>query len=129
MKKIFFLAMTAIILCACGKEEEKTGSISGIVTDITGEPVKASVRVIHAPENFNPDKDYSDKEWDEIQSKIVVIEKIATGNDGYFEFHNIPVGRYWITAETAYGYNYYPVAVVEGKNIRADIEIILDEDW
>ena len=130
--KILCLLMTfAVCFSACKKDEQtKTGSISGIVTNLAGEPVKsATVTILHTPENFNPDKNYTDKEWDNLQSQIYAIESTMTGSDGYFEFHDIRVGKYYLHAETWTAYNYFPIVVTEGKTTRADIRIIPDMYW
>jgi hypothetical protein len=112
MKKIFYYAMAAALVCGCvGEEDEgtKTGAISGIVTDFaTGEPIKAAaMTVVH--------EDYSDE---------YAIESTLTGSDGYYEFLNVPAGQHYIVAEKAgYNNNYYPVLVTDSKTTRADIQI------
>ncbi len=108
MKKQLFVAMlliaSAAIWFGCkDKEEEYTGSISGIVTDkATGEPIKnAGVELKPSGKNT------------------------VTGSDGQFEFVEIELGEYTLVA-TKTGYNdgeSSKITVSAGQTAHCDIQM------
>lgn len=108
MKKTIFVALlliaSAAIWFGCkDKEEEYTGSISGIVTDkATGEPIKnAGVELKPSGKNT------------------------VTGSDGQFEFVEIELGEYTLVA-TKTGYNdgeSSKITVSAGQTAHCDIQM------
>ena len=108
MKRLIFVAMlliaSAAIWFGCkDKEEEYTGSISGIVTDkATGEPIKnAGVELKPSGKNT------------------------VTGSDGQFEFVEIELGEYTLVA-TKTGYNdgeSSKITVSAGQTAHCDIQM------
>lgn len=108
MKKLVFVAMLLIVSIAIwfgckDKEEEYTGSISGIVTDkATGEPIKnAGIELKPSGKNT------------------------VTGSDGQFEFVEIELGEYTLLA-TKTGYNdgeSSKITVSAGQTAHCDIQM------
>lgn len=108
MKKTIFVALlliaSAAIWFGCkDKEEEYTGSISGIVTDkATGEPIKnAGIELKPSGKNT------------------------VTGSDGQFEFVEIELGEYTLLA-TKTGYNdgeSSKITVSAGQTAHCDIQM------
>lgn len=108
MKKQLFVALlliaSAAIWTGCkDKEEEYTGSISGIVTDkATGEPIKnAGIELKPSGKNT------------------------VTGSDGQFEFVEIELGEYTLLA-TKTGYNdgeSSKITVSAGQTAHCDIQM------
>ncbi len=100
---LLLIASTAIWFGCKDKEEEYTGSISGIVTDkATGEPIKnAGVELKPSGKNT------------------------VTGSDGQFEFVEIELGEYTLVA-TKTGYNdgeSSKITVSAGQTAHCDIQM------
>ena len=105
MKKVIIYFAAVALMCGCGKEKEKPGSIYGVITDKeTGEPMRAS--------------------GVELYSGKTLITKTVTGDEGQYEFVEINGGEYRLVV-TVNGYKNvdYQVAVSAGKIARADMQL------
>ena len=121
---IMMAAFVSVNLVSCGDddevaEEDKVGSIYGIVTELgTAEPMKAvGVELF----NFSSYKEYSGKY--EFKDKTTLL-KTVTFDDGHFEFNNLNPGQYGVTV-VADGYETVTgiVSVEAGRQARIDLQI------
>lgn len=121
---IMMAAFVSVNLVSCGDdddvaEEDKVGSIYGIVTELgTAEPMKAvGVELF----NFSSYKEYSGKY--EFKDKTTLLKTI-TFDDGHFEFNNLNPGQYGVTV-VADGYETIDgiVSVEAGRQARIDLQI------
>lgn len=121
---IMMAAFVSVNLMSCGDdddvaEEDKVGSIYGIVTELgTAEPMKAvGVELF----NFSSYKEYSGEY--EFKDKTTLL-KTVTFDDGHFEFNNLNPGQYGVTV-VADGYETVTgiVSVEAGRQARIDLQI------
>jgi len=96
--------MAVALLCGCADkpEEEKLGSIYGVITDDANELMRA------ASVQLNP-----------------IGLKTTTGNDGQYEFTDLKAGDYTLQV-TKTGYTEmlgHKVKVEPGKTVKSDIQI------
>lgn len=90
--------------------EKEYGSVGGEVTDaVTGEVIKGAIIALHH------------EEWDG--------HKTESGEHGYYEFLEIPVGGYKISAEAAGYYEFSSeLKVPEGEMTKFDIQLKPKDD-
>jgi hypothetical protein len=107
MKKIFYLAAAAILLCSCGDDDEKDekapGSIYGVITDkATGEPIRAAG----------------------VGLTTLGLTTV-TGSEGQYEFTDLKADTYTLQA-TKTGYTdllNYKITVAAGKIAKGDVQL------
>lgn len=101
----------SLMLCCmffgCTPEEEKLGTIYGIVT-VTGEPLKGIGVSLFVDD--------------------ALLLKTVTYDDGHYEFSDLKPGEYTLKVETE-GYNTFSTSVMveSGRQARADMQLTLVE--
>ncbi len=103
MRKLLFILAVSIFAFACTPPEYDTfGTIYGVVSDnATGQPL-ANASVLLSPTG---------------------VTKL-TGNDGYFEFHDLTPQQYTLTVQkTGYATNRKSVTAIIGESVEANITL------
>lgn len=108
--KLIKFAASLMLCClffGCTPEEEKLGTIYGIVT-VTGEPLKGIGVSLFVDD--------------------ALLLKTVTYDDGHYEFSDLKPGEYTLKVETE-GYNTFSTSVMveSGRQARADMQLTLVE--
>ena len=106
MKSVFFLVAAALIIfCSCADDKEPTCTIHGLVNDSkTGEPVRAAMVELSSTDVYGPKT------------------STVTGNDGYFEFSEVPSWGYVLVfKQNNYEELFLEVRVEPGQVVRRDV--------
>ena len=103
MKKVFLLALLALMFAGCTEDEYTlTGTVIGTVTDATtGEPI-GNVTLTLSPSG----------------------KSSTTGSDGMYEFYSLEAEQYKMQASHAnYKTDTKTVNVLAGETVRADMKL------
>lgn len=103
MKKVFLLALLALMFAGCTEDEYTLfGTVIGTVTDATtGEPI-GNVTLTLSPSG----------------------KSSTTGSDGMYEFYNLEAEQYKMQASHAnYKTDTKTVNVLAGETVRADMKL------
>ena len=102
-----FLTLVALLFTSCAEDistESIYGSIYGIVTDATGEPMRAT--------------------GVELYRDVALLQKTVTYDDGHYEFDDLRPGFYVLRVDAeGYESTKYSVYVEAGKTARADMQL------
>jgi len=110
MKRVFYLVAAALLLCGCGKDEDKKGGIYGVVTDMsTAEPMRATSVELHVKND---------------DGKFLLQTKTVTYDDGHYEFNDLKTGEYQLVVNSE-GYKKisYNILVSDGKTSQGDMQL------